>query len=170
MLQQSEKGLASDSRCSDQRQDNVLPDLIVSREDQRTGNARFFHFDVAAVLARSPVSELLEHTHELLPGKWRQARHGSGFWKRSGRGMVISKAFCGIRRAARSTRTNPSSRRAWSKVPRSRQLTKNSSAASRRLRLASSALLPCVVRSSGGQCAMCQRPSRFTTPNSLNSA
>lgn len=95
---------------------------------------------------------------------------GTGTGKRNEPLRGITECFQ-CRAAGRpATTLHPSSRRACSNVPRSKQLTTKSSDASARLLLASASVLPCAVMSSGGQWATYQPFSFFRTPKSWNSA
>src|SRR5437899_2233878 len=83
-------------------------------------------------------------------------------------GRASDSPLCATARLG--TTCQPSSRRACSRVPRSKQLTTKSSDASIRFFFASASVLPWVVMSNGGQCAMYQPSSFLRTPKSLNSA
>lgn len=163
-FKEREEGFSRYSGSSDEIEDDVHTDFIVTRNDQGACHSRLFHLNVASLLTGAPVANLFKYTNECGPRMSCQAWHRAFFWNRSGTGILILNPLSGIRRGNLFVGTKPNSLSAWSSEPLSMQLITNSSEASFRLRRASAIVLPWVVRSSGGQCAMYHSPSRFSSP------
>jgi hypothetical protein len=67
VLQERQERISCDSSRSNQGRNNVSPNLIVLWDDQRPGDAGFFQFDVATLLACLPIANLFKHANEFVP-------------------------------------------------------------------------------------------------------
>mgnify|MGYP001583949391 CR=1 FL=1 len=88
--------------------DDIKPYLIIARNDQRPGDARFFQLNMAALLPGSAISKLLKNTNDLAPRQGSQAGQGRLFSSPKGMGMAIGNASGGIGALLPLSGTKPS--------------------------------------------------------------
>jgi hypothetical protein len=62
IVQKRKESLPRNSRGTDQVQDYIGADVIIPRDNQRPRHSRLFHLDMASLLSRGVVSELLKNT------------------------------------------------------------------------------------------------------------
>jgi len=150
VFQEREECLALNPRRSHQVIDDVKPNFIVPGYDQRPCRSRLLQFYVTSLLASAVISELFKNADQPFPRNRGQAWHPAGLSKPKGTGIGNANEPAGTEggpsptfaTAPPVTTCHPSSRRACSKVPLSKQLTTNNSDASIRFFLASSSVRP----------------------------
>ena len=65
-FKQRQKSVSSDSSSTDKVGNDILPDLIVARNNERPCYSCFLHFDVAALLSGVVVTQCLKYADEFL--------------------------------------------------------------------------------------------------------